>query len=425
MTEPHSIVDRTIAARVVARLAPYMNNGRVRRSRLERVIRSVTGDVLVRQQLEREVVGRMATAGVAIEWDTDHVDLAATSTTIPAPPALRGGEAGLPTVKHDDVAAVDIGDDDRIEVDFDDAVERARAFLHLSARLRRPDQHLLTAELEVGLALLMRGDGTPVSQDLPDDFRSFQRDGSEAARAFDALVVHNTRLVWSIALRYMGQTEHLDVEDIAAYGNLGLIRAVQKFDAGMGNKFSTYATWWIRQAITRALLDHGRTIRIPVHLGEKIARTRAARTRLAMRNIKPTPRRLATETGFSEKDVALHLELMQGIHSLDTPIGDGGATLRDYLMSRTTDDDELGGFDRRLLRAEFEKSFAELAVREAEVIRLRFGFIDGEKWTLEDIGERFGLTRERIRQIEGKALTKLQHPSTNARLRYWVQAVDE
>ena len=425
MTETHSIVDRVIVARLVARLAPYVKDGHVLHSRLERVIQSVAGDELIRVALQAEVVEKLTAAGLVIERDTTPLRTPAALTILPTSTATIGMEEHGSVGESDDAPGIDLGDEERVDVDFDEAVAHARTFLDLSARLRRPERRLLTAELEVGLALLMRSDGRPVSQDLPDDFRRRQPDDSEAARAFDALVVHNRRLVWSIALRYAGQTERLEMEDVAAYGHVGLIRAVQKFDAGMGNKFSTYATWWIRQAITRALLDHGRLIRIPVHLGEKITRTRAAYTRLTAVNIKPTLRRLAAETGFTEKDISLHFELMQGIHSLEAPMGDGDATLQDYLMSRTTDNDALDGLDRRILRSEIEKSLGGLTEREADVIRLRFGFVDEEKWTLDEIGKLFDLTRERIRQIESKAMTKLQSPSNNGRLLHWMNTVDE
>jgi RNA polymerase primary sigma factor len=258
--------------------------------------------------------------------------------------------------------------------------------------------------------------GIPVSSDLPDNYRTTLSDGSEPAQAFDALVVHNIRLVWSIAKNYFGLPAFAD-QDVVHYGIPGLIRAVQKFDASKGLKFSTYATWWIRQSITRAIADDGRLIRIPVHMHEKVQRTKNAHARLEARGIRPTWSRLAAETGSTVEEISQHFDYLRGIISLDVPAGDGSdSTLRDF-QAYQPNGDGLDWVDSSALRDGVQTVLLTLSAREADVIRLRHGFVDGDEWTLDRIGEKYGVSRERIRQIESKAMNKLREPNRCVRLR--------
>ena len=269
------------------------------------------------------------------------------------------------------------------------------------------DDHVKMYLKEIGKVDLL-------SADQEMEYARRMADGDEEAKK--KLAEANLRLVVSIAKRYVGRG--MQFLDLIQEGNLGLIRAVDKFDYAKGYKFSTYATWWIRQAITRAIADQARTIRIPVHMVETINKlVRVSRQLVQELGREPTPEELAKGLNMSVEKVREISKISQEPVSLETPIGEEeDSHLGDFIP----DDDAPAPSEAAsyvLLKEQLVEVLKTLAPREALVLKLRFGLIDGRQRTLEEVGKEFNVTRERIRQIEAKALRKLRHPSRSEKLR--------
>lgn len=256
--------------------------------------------------------------------------------------------------------------------------------------------------------------------EIKEEIKTLQRDVDKGADAKKRLAEANLRLVVSIAKRYVGRG--MLFLDLIQEGNLGLIKAVEKFDYKKGYKFSTYATWWIRQAITRAIADQARTIRIPVHMVETINKLiRVSRQLLQELGREPSPEEIAKEMSMPVERVREILKISQEPVSLETPIGEEeDSHLGDFIK----DDNVPVPADAAaftLLKEQLEEVLGTLTEREQKVLTLRFGLEDGRARTLEEVGKEFNVTRERIRQIEAKALRKLRHPSRSRKLKDYLE----
>ena len=291
--------------------------------------------------------------------------------------------------------------------------------LYLKEMARVP---LLTTEEEVALAKRLEAGlaaeldmncGQAHNDDRLRGLRDCIEDGKDAR---DHLIKANTRLVVSIAKRYMGRG--VPFLDLIQEGNLGLMKAVEKFDYTRGYRFSTYATWWIRQTITRAIADQGRTIRVPVHMSDRIRHLyKTARQLEQEHGRKPTAEEIAAEMDLEPRKVQWMLKVSWRPLSLERPVGEEeDSELGSFIEDDTTPTPTQSAY-QNLLREKVEEVLSTLTPREARILRLRFGLQNGRQYTLEEVGQKFGLTRERIRQIEGKALRRLRHPRRSRQLR--------
>jgi RNA polymerase primary sigma factor len=305
-------------------------------------------------------------------------------------------------------------DIDLSAIDIDDSIS-----LYLKEIGRIP---LLTAEQEVSLAKRMEGGRNAkrrmskngeLELDERERLRSTIRDGQAAQ---EHLIKANSRLVVSVAKKYVGRG--VPFLDLIQEGNIGLIRAVKKFDYRRGYKFSTYATWWIRQAVTRAIADQGRTIRVPVHMYEQINRlARVSRQLVQELGRDPTVEEIAEELGVSPKKVERTIKVSQRPLSLEMPVGEEDDSFLGDFIEDSEAPSPTDQASQQLLRDQIEDIFGSLTPREVRILQLRFGLVDGYSYTLEEVGKKFGVTRERIRQIEAQALGRLRHPSRSRKLR--------
>jgi len=303
--------------------------------------------------------------------------------------------------------------DDLANIDTDDTIG-----LYLKEVSRVP---LLNAEEEVDLAQriergrmareeLARGNVSPRRR---HDLRRLIEDGW-AAR--EHLITANSRLVISVAKKYMGRG--VPFLDLIQEGNIGLIRATKKFDYRRGHKFSTYATWWIRQAVTRAIADQGRTIRVPVHMGDQINKLLRVQHQLTQRlGREPSVEELAEALDVPPRKVENMIQVARRPLSLETPTDDE----EDSVLGDFIEDDEAPPPDDtatyNLLKEHLEEVLNSLPPREVRILQLRYGLLDGQAYTLEEVGRKMGVTRERVRQIEAQALSRLRHPTIRRKLR--------
>jgi RNA polymerase primary sigma factor len=322
-------------------------------------------------------------------------------------------EEGSASEESREATPRDVQLDDLENIDTDDTIG-----LYLKEVSRVP---LLTAEEEVDLAQriergrmareeLARGN---VSTKRRLELRRLIEDGW-AAR--EHLITANSRLVISVAKKYMGRG--VPFLDLIQEGNIGLIRATKKFDYRRGHKFSTYATWWIRQAVTRAIADQGRTIRVPVHMGDQINKLLRVQHQLTQRlGRDPSVEELAEALDVPPKKVENMIQVARRPLSLETPTDDE----EDSVLGDFIEDDEAPPPDEmvtyNLLQEHLEEILNTLPPREVRILQLRYGLLDGQAYTLEEVGRKMGVTRERVRQIEAQALSRLRHPSIRRKLR--------
>ncbi|MGI8755629.1 MAG: RNA polymerase sigma factor RpoD [Acidimicrobiales bacterium] len=307
------------------------------------------------------------------------------------------------------------------------ASDPVRAYLSEIGRvalITGPEEVRLARRIEAGTQAAIRlaelEAAERVAELSPGDRRRLERTWRAGERAKSDLIQANLRLVVSIAKRYAGRGLHL--LDIIQEGNLGLMRAVDKFDYTKGFKFSTYATWWIRQAISRAIADQARTIRIPVHMVESINKVhRTQRQMMQDLEREPSIGELAIKVDMTPDRVREILRISQDPLSLDSPVGEtDDSNLSDFIED-TQADAPAEMATRNMLGKAVVEALSELSDREKEVVRLRFGLDDGQARTLEEVGKEFGVTRERIRQIEAKTLAKLRNPHRSQKLRDYLE----
>ncbi len=326
----------------------------------------------------------------------------------------------------DDIEFLDMDDDEEEDADDDDDFDLSDVSsddtigLYLKEMARVPllsneEEVTLAKRLEAGRAATdqLHALGDSLSPDERDCLLWQIEDGNDAR---DHLIKANTRLVVSIAKKYMARG--VPFLDLIQEGNLGLMKAVEKFDYKRGYRFSTYATWWIRQTITRAIADQGRTIRVPVHMSDRIRRLYKVARQLEQENgCKPTAEEIAEAMDMDPRKVQWMLKVSWRPLSLEHPVGEEeDSELGSFIEDHNTLTPPQSSY-QNLLHERIEAVLSTLSEREARILRLRFGLLNGRCYTLEEVGQTFGLTRERIRQIEGKALRRLRHPCRSRQLR--------
>ncbi len=339
---------------------------------------------------------------------------------------LSGGETGTEHLNEDDHIEEEPTEELRLGPEVEAACEAPvlDAVQHYLQEIGRVS--LLTASEEVELAERMeRGDAAQVRLETSEELNAhlhlaLEADVYRGDEARRHLIQANLRLVVSIAKKYVGRG--LSLLDLIQEGNIGLMRAVEKFDHRKGNRFSTYATWWIRQAVTRAIAEQGRTIRLPVHMSESVGQVKRAAEKLSQSlERQPTPEEIAMALGQPIDRIQRILEAARRPVSLETPVGDEGEhTLGDFLP-----DEELPNptefAAQQMLRHDLASALNSLSERERRIIDLRYGLVDGQRRTLEEVGRVLGMTRERARQIEAEALRRLRQPDVGQHLRDYLE----
>lgn len=318
--------------------------------------------------------------------------------------------------EEDDVD-YDLDEDDDDDYDLSEIASSDTVGLYLKEMARVPlldevEEVALAKRIEAGRKAKNQLAKNP-SHECAAEWRFYVEDGQLAR---EHLIKANTRLVVSIAKKYM--TRGVPFLDLIQEGNLGLMKAVEKFDYRRGFRFSTYATWWIRQTITRAIADQGRTIRVPVHMTDRIRRLfRVARDLEQELGRKPTVEELAAQMELEPRKVQWMLKVSWQPLSLERPVGDDeDSELGNFIENDSEPTPAEATYDA-MLKEKLEELLTTLTPREARILRLRFGLQNGRSYTLEEVGKKFGLTRERIRQIEGRALRRLRHPRRSRKLR--------
>jgi RNA polymerase primary sigma factor len=377
---------------------------------------------LTREDERRHGRGERAAAPSPSPTVTEAVDSAVQRHH---PPATRPGAAAAPTTDEPIAIPVPAARPPRARAERPSEIggsfDPVRMYLKEIGKvplLTAAQEVSLAKRIEAGLDALERiREVTDLSDGQRGSLRAVVRDGELAKRQ---LIEANLRLVVSIAKRYVGRG--MALLDLIQEGNLGLIRAVEKFDYTKGFKFSTYATWWIRQAITRAIADQARTIRIPVHMVETMNKVmRIQRQLLQELGREPTVEEVAAKVELTPDRVREIQRLGQEPVSLETPVGDDDDSYLGDFVEDPNATAPATAAARALLTEAIEEALEELNDRERQVVRLRFGLDDGQVRTLEEVGREFGVTRERIRQIESKTLAKLRHPTRSQKLRDYLE----
>jgi RNA polymerase primary sigma factor len=399
-----------------AALRALLASGRVRGVLTLGEVMEVIKDVDPTPEVITQVRVLLAREGITFEEDDGHEEVPAEV----APRAVRPPDKPKPERRR--ATRSNGSDDDGGGTLSSDYVRMYLKEIGRVPLLTGEDEVALAKRIEAGMAAAERLDACERGELQLEQIEivRLNRTRRDGDLARDQLTRANLRLVVSIAKRYVGRG--MLILDLIQEGNLGLMRAVEKFDHSKGFKFSTYATWWIRQAITRAIADQARTIRIPVHMVESINKVKRMQRQLVQElEREPTIDELATITDLSPARVREILRISQDPLSLDSPVGDeADSNLGDFI-----EDDDVDAppdvIARQLLREAVTDALSELSEREQEVVRLRFGLDDGRPRTLEEVGRQFGVTRERVRQIESKTLAKLRHPLRSEKLRDYLE----
>jgi RNA polymerase primary sigma factor len=383
---------------------------------LDDVVDALRG-VELTHEVQDEVRAILDGLGIAVDVDDNDWPDALDVDPHPSAPGVATAAVAVAPVSIDAIVTSKAKRPKREPSDRGDgAGDPVRMYLREIGRV-----DLLTTNEEVALAKRIVA-GLAATEQLaaldpgqsPD--RKLVRQCRDGDRARDELIEANLRLVVSIAKRYAGRG--MQLLDLIQEGNLGLMRAVEKFDHTKGFKFSTYATWWIRQAITRAIADQARTIRIPVHMVESMNRVVRVQRQLAQElEREPSIEELADKVALAPERVREILRIAQDPLSLDSPVGEEDDTnLGDFIEDAGAEEPAEMATRHMLTRA-VEQALGELNEREQDVVRMRFGLVDGQARTLEEVGAHFGVTRERVRQIEAKTLAKLRQPALSQKLR--------